>query len=104
VRRAHAVVVLSRVRFRGRSLLLLPGEGRRGVDAVGVEDLKALRGVIAGTHVLLIRRWAVSCGVEPSRTTLLAQGAFCVTPGTNGRKPAARVCSHASLFAPRTDA
>jgi hypothetical protein len=48
-------IVLSRVRFRGRSLLL-PGEGRRGIDAVGVEDLKAMRGVIAGTHVLLVRR------------------------------------------------
>jgi hypothetical protein len=49
-------MVLSRVRFRGRSLFLLPGEGRRGVDAVGVEDLTALRGVIAGTHILLIQR------------------------------------------------
>jgi len=49
-------IVLSRVRFKGRSLLLLPGEGRRGVDAVGIEDLEALRGVIAGTHVLLVQR------------------------------------------------
>jgi hypothetical protein len=49
-------IVLSRVRFKGRSLLLLPGAGRRGVDAVGVDDLRALRGIIAGTHVLLIQR------------------------------------------------
>jgi len=40
-------IVLARVLFKGRSLLLLPGEGER---------VKALPGVIAGTHVLLLRR------------------------------------------------
>jgi hypothetical protein len=47
---------LSRVLFKGRSLLLLPGEGERDFASVEVERLKALPGVIAGTHVLLIRR------------------------------------------------
>jgi hypothetical protein len=49
-------IVLSRVLFKGRSLLLLPGEGERDFDSVEVEGLTALPGVIAGTHVLLIRR------------------------------------------------
>jgi transcriptional regulator with XRE-family HTH domain len=49
-------IVLSRVLFKGRSLLLLPGEGERDFDSVDVESLKALPGIIAGTHVLLIRR------------------------------------------------
>jgi hypothetical protein len=49
-------VVLARVLFKGRSLLLLPGEGQRDFASVEVEGLKALPGVIAGTHVLLIRR------------------------------------------------
>jgi hypothetical protein len=49
-------IVLARVLFKGRSLLLLPGEGERYFESVEVEDLKALPGVIAGTHVLLIRR------------------------------------------------
>ncbi len=54
--RTPAGVVLSRVLFKGRSLLLLPGEGERDFESVEVEGLKALPGVIAGTHVLLIRR------------------------------------------------
>lgn len=54
--RTPAGVVLSRVLFKGRSLLLLPGEGQRDFDSVEVEGVKALPGVIAGTHVLLIRR------------------------------------------------
>ena len=49
-------IVLSRVLFKGRSLLLLPGEGERDFASVEVEGLKALPGVVAGTHVLLIRR------------------------------------------------
>jgi transcriptional regulator with XRE-family HTH domain len=49
-------IVLSRVLFKGRSLLLLPGEGVRDFASVDVDGLKALPGVIAGTHVLLIRR------------------------------------------------
>ncbi len=49
-------VVLSRVLFKGRSLLLLPGEGEQDFASVDVEGVKALPGVIAGTHVLLIRR------------------------------------------------
>jgi transcriptional regulator with XRE-family HTH domain len=49
-------VVLARVLFKGRSLLLLPGEGERDFESVEVDGLKALPGVIAGTHVLLIRR------------------------------------------------
>jgi hypothetical protein len=53
--RAGATVVLSRVLFKGRALLL-PGEGGRDFESVEVEGVKALPGVIAGTHVLLIRR------------------------------------------------
>jgi hypothetical protein len=49
-------IVLARVLFKGRSLLLLPGEGDREFESMEVEGLKALPGVIAGTHVLLIRR------------------------------------------------
>jgi transcriptional regulator with XRE-family HTH domain len=49
-------LVLSRVLFKGRSLLLLPGEGERDFESVDVDGLKALPGIIAGTHVLLIRR------------------------------------------------
>ena len=49
-------VVLARVLFKGRSLLLLPGEGERDFESVEVDGLKALPGIIAGTHVLLIRR------------------------------------------------
>jgi transcriptional regulator with XRE-family HTH domain len=49
-------IVLSRVLFRDRSLLLLPGDGERDFQSVDVEGLKALPGVIAGTHVLVIRR------------------------------------------------
>ena len=49
-------IVLARVRFEGRSLLLLPGEGERDFESVEVDGLSALPGIIAGTHVLLIRR------------------------------------------------
>jgi transcriptional regulator with XRE-family HTH domain len=49
-------IVLSRVLFKGRSLLLLPGEGERDFASVDVEGIKALPGVVAGSHVLLIRR------------------------------------------------
>ena len=49
-------IVLARVLFKGRSLLLLPGEGERDFESVEVDGLKALPGVIAGTHVLLICR------------------------------------------------
>jgi transcriptional regulator with XRE-family HTH domain len=48
-------IVLARVLFKGRALLLLPGEGERDFESVEVDGLKALPGVIAGTHVLLIR-------------------------------------------------
>jgi transcriptional regulator with XRE-family HTH domain len=54
--RTPAGVVLARVLFKGRSLLLLPGEGERDFESVEVDGLKALPGIIAGTHVLLIRR------------------------------------------------
>jgi hypothetical protein len=49
-------IALARVLFKGRSLLLLPGEGERDFESVDVDGLKALPGIIAGTHVLLIRR------------------------------------------------
>ena len=50
-------VVLSRVLFRGTALrLLLPGDGEAEFESVEVESVEALPGIIAGTHVLLIRR------------------------------------------------
>jgi transcriptional regulator with XRE-family HTH domain len=54
--RTPAGILLSRVLFKGRSLLLLPGEGEPDFDSVEVEGLRALPGIIAGTHVLLLRR------------------------------------------------
>ena len=53
--RTPAGIVLSRVSVEGRALLLLPGEGERGVESVEVDEVK-LPGVVAGTQVLLIRR------------------------------------------------
>lgn len=55
VRTGHGIV-LARVLFKGRSLLLLPGDGESDFASVDVPDPKALPSVIAGTHVLLIRR------------------------------------------------
>ncbi len=49
-------VVLARVRLHGHGLLLLPGEGEGEAVPLTVEGGRGLRGVIAGTHVLLIRR------------------------------------------------
>jgi transcriptional regulator with XRE-family HTH domain len=49
-------VVLARILFKDRSVLLLPGEGERDFEAVEVPGPEALSDVIAGTHVLLIRR------------------------------------------------
>ncbi len=49
-------IILARVLFKGRSLLLLPGEGERDFESVEVDGLEALPGIVAGTHVLLIRR------------------------------------------------
>lgn len=49
-------VVLARVRLDGSGLLLLPGEGEGEPVPVKVKPDRGLRGVIAGTHVLLIRR------------------------------------------------
>jgi DNA-binding XRE family transcriptional regulator len=54
--RTREGIVLSRVLFKGRSLLLLPGEGEGEFATVDVAGVKALPGMIAGTHVLLIRR------------------------------------------------
>ncbi len=54
--RTRAGVVLARVEFRGHSLVLLPGEGTRDIEPLELEDVQGLLGVVAGTHVLLIRR------------------------------------------------
>jgi len=48
-------IVLARVLYKGGSLLLLPGEGESDFESVEVPG-QALSGVVAGTHVLLIRR------------------------------------------------
>lgn len=49
-------VVLARVQFDERGLVLLPGEGEGEAVPLQVDAARGLRGVIAGTHVLLIRR------------------------------------------------
>jgi hypothetical protein len=49
-------VVLARVALEGRGLTLLPGDGEGEPVAVEIDPARGLRGVIAGTHVLLIRR------------------------------------------------
>ena len=49
-------IVLSRVLVQERSLLLLPGEGETRFASVDVPARARLDRVIAGTHVLLIRR------------------------------------------------
>jgi transcriptional regulator with XRE-family HTH domain len=54
--RGSAGLVLSRVLLNGRTLLLLPGEGETGFEAVDVPDQAALARVVVGSHVLLIRR------------------------------------------------
>jgi hypothetical protein len=54
--RAGQRVVLARVLFKDRSVLLLPGEGERDFESVEVPGTEALSDVIAGTHVLLLRR------------------------------------------------
>lgn len=54
--RTRAGVVLARVEFSGHSLVLLPGEGQRDREPIELEDVQGILGVVAGTHVLLIRR------------------------------------------------
>ena len=49
-------IVLARFLFKERSLLLLPGIGEGDFESVEIDGLTALPGIIAGTHVLLIRR------------------------------------------------
>jgi hypothetical protein len=49
-------IVLSRVLVQDRSLLLLPGEGETEFESVGLGEGREVRDVVAGTHVLLIRR------------------------------------------------
>ena len=55
VRTDHGLV-LSRVLVQERSLLLLPGEGETQFESVGLGEGRELPDVVAGTHVLLIRR------------------------------------------------
>ena len=53
--RSPTGILLSRVLFNGRTLLLLPGEGESGFESIEVPE-KALAHVVVGSHVLLIRR------------------------------------------------
>ncbi len=53
--RTRSGIVLARVEFAGHSVVLLPGEGVRAVPPLELENVEGQRGVIAGTHVLLIR-------------------------------------------------
>lgn len=54
--RTRSGVVLARVRFDGPALLLLPGPADATAEPTALEDVKGVAGVVAGTHVLLIRR------------------------------------------------
>jgi hypothetical protein len=54
--RRDGVLLLSRVLWNGRTLLLLPGEGGSGFESIDVADEKALGHVVVGSHVLLVRR------------------------------------------------
>jgi transcriptional regulator with XRE-family HTH domain len=49
-------LVLARVLVKDRSLLLLPGEGETAFESIDVPPRVGLDRVIAGAHVLLIRR------------------------------------------------
>jgi transcriptional regulator with XRE-family HTH domain len=49
-------IVLSRALVNEGSLLLLPGEGEVDFESVELEDPARVSDVVAGTHVLLIRR------------------------------------------------
>jgi DNA-binding XRE family transcriptional regulator len=55
VRRAGGLL-LSRVLWNGRTLLLLPGDGQSGFESIDVPDQKVLGHVLVGSHVLLVRR------------------------------------------------
>ncbi len=54
--RTERGIVLSRVLVQERSVLLLPGEGETAFESVGLGEGRELTDVVAGTHVLLIRR------------------------------------------------
>jgi len=54
--RAGRGLVLSRVLVQERSLLLLPGDGETAFESVALGDGREVADVVAGTHVLLIRR------------------------------------------------
>ena len=49
-------IVFSRVLVQDRALLLLPGEGETEFESVSLGEGRELTDVVAGTHVLLIRR------------------------------------------------
>jgi hypothetical protein len=49
-------LMLSRVLYNGRTLLLLPGEGETGFESIDVKPGAPVTDVVAGSHVLLIRR------------------------------------------------
>jgi hypothetical protein len=54
--RTAAGVVLSRVIIVGDAIVLRPGIGARAVEPPVIQGVEAQRGVIAGTHVLVVRR------------------------------------------------
>ena len=49
-------IVLSRALVQDRSVLLLPGEGETDFESLPIGEGRAASDVVAGTHVLLIRR------------------------------------------------
>jgi transcriptional regulator with XRE-family HTH domain len=49
-------LMLSRVLYNGRTLLLLPGEGETGFESIDIKPGAPVTDVVAGSHVLLIRR------------------------------------------------
>ncbi len=54
--RTERGIVLSRALVNEGSLLLLPGEGEVDFESVEIPDPARISDVVAGTHVLLIRR------------------------------------------------
>jgi hypothetical protein len=54
--RTEGGIVLSRALVKEASVLLLPGEGEVDFESVELKDPARISDVVAGTHVLLMRR------------------------------------------------
>jgi hypothetical protein len=54
--RTERGIVLSRVLLKDGILLLRPGDGETEFQALDVPDARTLQAVVAGTHVLILKR------------------------------------------------